>query len=330
VTAGKANSAAQAVMERAPAAGDARPAPAPRRRGRRWERLKSALTAYAFIGPSLIGVVAFLLAPVAIVAVVSLFRWNLLSPPHYIGLDNYRQLAHDSSVWHSVLVTFSYALMTIPTQTILALLLAMLLNARLPGVQTLRAFYVIPWMATPVVMGVVWKWIFDGQHGALNSFLSVFGIEPLNWLHSTTLALPSVAIVGVWSGTGYTMLFFLAGLQAIPEQLYEAARVDGASPVQQFVRITLPLLRPTLFFVLVTSIIGSFQVFDTIYSMTAPTWGGPGEATTVLNFKIYSTAFQLFDDGYASALAMLLFGLLLLLTLAQVLYFRKRTTYEFS
>ncbi|GAA5190555.1 sugar ABC transporter permease [Rugosimonospora acidiphila] len=306
------------------------PGAAPRygRRNRAAQRTRATLAGYALIGPSLIGVVAFLLAPVVIVGVISLFRWNLLSSPKFIGLANYRRMAHDHSVWHSVLVTFMYVLFTIPVQTVLALLLAVLLNTRLRGVRVLRAVYVVPWMATPVVMGEVWRWIFDGQNGALNSFLSVFGLGSISWLQSTSLALPSVAAVGIWSSAGYTMLFFLAGLQGIPEHLYEAARVDGASQAQQFFRITMPLLRPTMFFVLVTSVIGSFQVFDTVYSMTTPVLGGPADATSVLNLKIYTTAFQLFDDGYASAIAMLLFGLLLVLTVAQVLYFRKRTTYE--
>ena len=271
--------------------------------------------------------IAFLLAPVVIVAVVSLFRWNLLTSPTFVGLANYRRMAGDSSVWQSVLTTIWYVLLSIPAQTVLALALAMLLNTRLRGIRALRAFFVVPWMATPVVMGVVWRWIFDTQNGALDSLLGVFGVDPVGWLASSSLALVSVAAVGVWGGVGYTMLFFLAGLQGIPEHLYEAARLDGAGRAQQFFTITLPLLRPTMFFVLVTSIIGSFQVFDTIYAMTK---GGPGDATTVLNFKIYSTAFQQFDDGYASALAMLLFALLLLLTLAQVLYFRRRTTYDYS
>lgn len=313
-----------AVAEPAVADRDAR---APVRRGRRARRARDALTAYLFLGPSLFGVLAFLLAPVVIVAVISLFKWNLLAAPEFVGLANYRRMAGDGNVWHSVAVTAYYVLMTIPTQTVLALVLALLLNTRLRGVRVLRAFFVIPWMATPVVMGVVWQWIFDTQNGALDSFLGLFGVDPVNWLGSSALALPSTAAVGVWSGVGYTMLFFLAGLQGIPESLYEAAELDGAGKVQQFFAITLPLLRPTMFFVLVTSVIGSFQVFDTVYSMTK---GGPGDATSVLNFTIYQTAFQLFDDGYASALAMLLFALLLVLTLAQVLYFRKRTTYDYS
>ncbi len=299
----------------------------PARRAGGARRLREAVTAYAFLGPSLFGVLAFLLAPVVIVAVVSLFRWSMLAPPEFVGLANYRRMAGDGTVWHSVAVTALYVLIAIPTQTILALLLALLLNTRLRGIRFLRAFFVIPWMATPVVMGEVWKWIFSTQNGALDAFLGLFGVDPIAWLSSGTWALPAVAAVGVWGGTGYTMLFFLAGLQGIPEHLYEASRLDGAGRVQQFFAITLPLLRPTMFFVLVTSIIGSFQVFDTVFAMTK---GGPDDATTVLNFKIYATAFQNFDDGYASALAMLLFGLLLLLTLVQVLYFRKRTTYDYS
>ncbi len=296
----------------------------PRHRARR-RQVRDALTAYLFLGPSLFGVLAFLLAPVVIVAVLSLFKWSMLTSPQFVGLANYRRMAGDGSVWHSVGVTALYVVFTIPTQTVLALLLAMLLNTRLRGIRALRAFFVIPWMATPVVMGEVWKWIFSTQNGALNGFLGLFGVDPVPWLASPTFSLPAVAAVGVWSGTGYTMLFFLAGLQSIPESLYEAARLDGAGRSQQFFTITLPLLQPTMFFVLVTSIIGSFQVFDTVYAMTL---GGPGEATSVLNFKIWTTAFQSFDDGYASALAMLLFGLLLLLTLVQVRFFRKRTTYE--
>jgi multiple sugar transport system permease protein/sn-glycerol 3-phosphate transport system permease protein len=289
-------------------------------------RVRRALVGYAFLMPSLVGVIAFLLAPVVMVAVISLFRWNLLSPPHFVGLENYHRLVRDASVAHSLIVTVSYVLLTIPLKTLLALLCALGLNTGLPGTRLLRSLYVIPWMATPVVMGYVWQWIFDGRNGALNGLIQLVGGQPIDWLHNASMAMISVSIVGVWSGVGYTMLFFLAGLQGIPEELYEAARVDGADRLQQLFMITIPLLRPTLLFVLVTGVIGSFQVFDTIFAMTK---GGPGTATSVLNYTIYSTAFREFDDGYASTIAMLLFGVLLVLTLAQVVYFRGRTNYEF-
>jgi multiple sugar transport system permease protein len=176
-------------------------------------------------------------------------------------------------------------------------------------------------------MGIVWQWIFDPQYGALNTFLSVFHITGPAWLSSPTWALPAIAAVNIWQYTGYNMLFFLAGLQGIPQDFYEAASLDGAGHVQQFFTITLPLLSPTLFFVLVTDIIGSAQVFDTVYAMTQ---GGPGGATSVLNFTIFRQAFEFFHAGYASALAMVLFVILLIITLLQVLFFRNRTVYDLS
>jgi multiple sugar transport system permease protein len=224
-------------------------------------------------------------------------------------------------------VTVYYVLLNIPAQTVLALLLALLMNRRMRGVGLFRTIYVVPWMATPVAMGIVWQWIFDPQYGALNTFLGFFGLHTIAWLTSAQLAMPSVAAVNIWQYTGYNMLFFLAGLQSIPEDLYEAAGIDGVSRFRAFLHITLPLLSPTMFFILVTDIIGSFQVFDTVYVMTQ---GGPGQATDTFNFEIYRQAFVYFHAGYASALAMVLFAILLLVTLAQALYFRKRAIYDLS
>nr|WP_240929682.1 sugar ABC transporter permease [Streptomyces coryli] len=270
---------------------------------------------------------AFLLLPVAIVAVVSLFKWELLDSPTFIGLENYRKLAGDGDVRHSLWVTVLYVLLSIPVQTVIALGLALLLNQKIRGVKFFRALFVVPWMATPIVMGVVWTWIFDPANGALNKFLGVFGVDGPNWLSDTAFALPAVAAVQVWQYAGYNMLFFLAGLQGIPGELYDAADTDGASKLRQFVHITLPLLNPTMFFVLVTNIIGSFQVYDTLYVMTE---GGPDKSTEVLNFRIVQTAFQEFDFGYASAMAMLLFALILVFTVVQVRFFNRRTTYDIS
>jgi multiple sugar transport system permease protein/sn-glycerol 3-phosphate transport system permease protein len=290
-------------------------------------RLRRDLQAALFILPSLFGVVAFLLLPVVIVAVVSFFDWELLSTPKFVGLKNYRHLLADESMRHSLLVTVYYVVLSIPAQTILALLLAILLNQKIRGKTLFRAMYVVPWMATPVVMGLVWTWVFDPRNGAINAFLATFGITGPDWLTSSTFAMPAIAAVQVWQYTGYNMLFFLAGLQSIPKELYEVSSLDGASAVQQFFSVTLPMLRPTTFFVLVTNVIGSFQVFDTVFVMTN---GGPGNSTEVINFKIYQTAFQFFDFGYASAIAMVLFVLILTVTLFQVRYFNKRTTYDVS
>ncbi|MEU7837933.1 MULTISPECIES: sugar ABC transporter permease [unclassified Nonomuraea] len=283
--------------------------------------------AYLFIGPSLLGVLAFLLLPMVIVFVLSFFHWELLSPPTFAGLDNYRRLAGDGDSWHSLGITVVYVLLCIPLQTVLALVLALLLNQRIKGVRVFRSLFVVPWMATPIVMGLVWNWIFDPRDGAINSALAVIGVTGPDWLSDPTWALPAVALVNVWQYTGYNMLFFLAGLQGIPRELYDAAATDGATPRQRFWRVTLPLLNPTMFFVMVTNLIGAFQVFDTVFVMTN---GGPSQSTEVINFKIFGTAFREFDFGYASTLSMLLFAVILAVTLVQVRFFGKRTTYDMS
>ncbi|MEU7857558.1 sugar ABC transporter permease [Nonomuraea sp. NPDC049141] len=283
--------------------------------------------AYLFIGPSLLGVLAFLLLPMVIVLVLSFFHWELLSPPTFAGLDNYRRLAGDGQSWHSLWITVGYVLLCIPLQTVLALVLALLLNQRIKGVRVFRSLFVVPWMATPIVMGLVWNWIFDPRDGAINSALALIGVTGPDWLSDATWALPAVALVNVWQHTGYNMLFFLAGLQGIPKELYDAAATDGATPRQRFWRVTLPLLNPTMFFVMVTNLIGAFQVFDTVFVMTN---GGPSQSTEVINFKIFQTAFREFDFGYASTLSMLLFAVILGVTLVQVRFFGKRTTYDMS
>ncbi|MBV9615834.1 MAG: sugar ABC transporter permease [Ktedonobacteraceae bacterium] len=289
--------------------------------------LRTILQAYLFLFPSFIGLLFFLLLPILAVAVLSFFNWGMLTTPRFVGLENYNILLHSPLVGNSLLVTAYYVLLNIPAQTILALLLAMLMNQKLRGIGAFRTLYVVPWMATPVAMAVVWQWIFDPQYGALNSFLGFFGIHGLAWLSSKQLAMPAIAAVNIWQYTGYNMLFFLAGLQGIPDYLYEAAALDGASPIRRFFQVTLPLLNPTLFFVLVTTIIGSFQIFDTVYVMTQ---GGPANATNTINFYIFRQAFQFFHTGFAAALSMLLFAILLVVTLAQALYFSKRTVYDIT
>lgn len=290
-------------------------------------RLRTTLLAYTFLLPSLIGLFAFLLMPILAVAIISFFNWSLIGGAHFIGLKNYATIFQSSDVRNSLLVTTYYVLLNIPAQTVLALLLALLMNKKFRGIGIFRTIYVVPWMATPVAMGIVWQWIFDPQYGSLNTFLGFFGLHGFTWLSSLQLALPAVAAVNIWQYTGYNMLFFLAGLQNIPAELYEAAKIDGGSPFQSFFRLTLPLLSPAMFFVLVTDVIGSFQVFDTVYVMTQ---GGPGEATDTLNFEIFRQAFQFFHAGYAAALSMVLFGIILLVTIAQALFFRKRTFYDLT
>jgi multiple sugar transport system permease protein/sn-glycerol 3-phosphate transport system permease protein len=301
--------------------------PAPRGPGRRGRRIRTVAEAYGLIVPSLIGLVLFLVGPIFGVFVLSLFDWNLIGTPEFAGLANYRELAGDDEARRALVTTIYFVLLNIPAQTVLALLLAVALNRRLRGGKVLRVLYVLPWMAMPVALGIIWTWVFDPRYGAVNRLLGLVGVSGPEWLSSTTWALPVLASVNIWQYTGYTMLILLAGLQAIPRQLQDAAEIDGATPLQRFFKITLPLLRPSMFFVLVTNTIGSFQMFDTVFVMTQ---GGPAGSTNTLNFHIYQQAFRLFRAGYASSLAVVLFALILLVSVVQVLYFRRRTTYDFS
>ncbi|GIF14365.1 carbohydrate ABC transporter permease [Actinoplanes teichomyceticus] len=284
-------------------------------------RRRDTSAGFAFLAPSLLGVAGFLLLPVAVVLGLSLFRWDLVSPARWTGLDNYRAILTDPAFGRSLAVTAVFVLLVIPLQTALGLAAAVLLDQRLPGSGVFRAILVLPWISAPLALGVVWRWLFDPSDGALNQLIG----HRVEWLTDPALALPSVAAVTVWTNVGYVALFFLAGLAGIPPQYAEAARIDGAGPWQGLRRITLPLLRPTTFFVLATGVISSFQVFDTVYAMTQ---GGPAGRTAVVAYAIYREAFVDFRMGRAAAMSVVLFLLLITVTLAQQSYFRRRTTYE--
>jgi ABC-type sugar transport system permease subunit len=290
-------------------------------------RLRALLTAIPFITPSLFGVIMFLVVPVVVLFVLSFMNWNLMSPATLAGFNNYINIFRFDDARHSLTVTIYYVLLNIPLQTVLALTMAVMLNRKLPAMGLYRVLFVAPYLSTPVAMAVIWYWVFDPKLGAVNTLLGHVGITGPQWLSSTALAMPVVALVNIWQYVGYNMLFFLAGLQAIPKQLYEAAEMDGAGPFRQFFHISLPLLNSTMLFVLVTDVIGSFQVFDTLYVLTQ---GGPGNATEVLNLKIYQVAFMDFRLGEAAAMSVLLFAVILAFTIGQFLFFRNRTTYEYS
>jgi multiple sugar transport system permease protein/sn-glycerol 3-phosphate transport system permease protein len=284
-------------------------------------------TAFLLLLPSLVGVVLFLVIPVIMVILLSLVQWNLLTPMKWVGLSNYVNIFRFDGFGHSLLVTAYYVILNIPIQTAIALGMALLLNSKRAGSGLVRIIAVLPFLATPVAMAVVWNWFFAPTTGIIDQFLAHFGITGPAWLSDSATALPVIAFANIWQYAGYNMLFFLAGLAAVPAALYEAAALDGATKIQQFRRITLPLLRPTMLFVLVTGVIGSFQVFDTVYVMTN---GGPGNATQVANLNIYQTAFSGFRIGEASAMSVVLFLVILVITVAQFRYFNKRTTYEIA
>lgn len=288
------------------------------------KRTRETTLAWALLAPSLAGILAFLVLPILVVIWLSLNKWDLLAPMRFVGGQNWAEVLTDSAFGESLLITLAFVVMVIPLQTALGLFMAVLLSRGLPVSSLFRVIYVVPWICAPLALGVVWKWIFSPYGGAANALLNT----DVEWLSSPTLALPLVAAVSIWSQVGYTTLFFMAGLAGIPPQIIEAAAMDGANGWQTFWRVKLPLLGPTLFFVLVTGVISSFQAFDQIYALTPD--GGPDGVTSVIAFRIYQDAFRSFDLGRASVMSLVLFVILIVVTLVQQRFFSSRVTYDLS
>lgn len=281
------------------------------------------LIGWLLIAPSLIGVTAFLILPVILAFVISLFNWDLLGTRQFVGLDNYTTLISGGTLTNSLLVTAIFTLISVPVSLALGLALATQLVRALPGSAMVRVIVVIPWVCAPLALGVVWKWIFQPSVGALNQILGV----RIEWLTDPQLALLAVAFVAIWQNVGYISLFFQAGLGKIPTSIYEAARLDGAGSWQQMWHMTIPLLRPTTFFLAVTQVVASFQVFDMVFALTG---GGPQRRTEVIASLIYNEAFEASRLGRASAVAVILFVILVVITLIQQRYFSRRITYDMS
>ena len=296
----------------------------PRRPGpitRALPRVRRNAVAYLLLSPSLFGVVVFLLLPMLVVLWLSVYRWDLLGPMQYVGLANWRSVLTDSSFAKSLLVTVLFIAMVVPLQTALGLFAALMLARDLPGSAFLRTLYVLPWICSPLAIAVLWRWILAPTDGAVGAVLG----RRIEWLTDPQLALPVVSAVTVWTNVGYVTLFFLAGILAVPRELHQAAATDGAGTLQRFRRITLPLLRPTLFFVLVTGIISAAQVFDTVYALTG---GGPNGTTDLVAHRIYAEAFGAAAVGRAAVMAVVMFVLLIGVTLVQQAYFRRRISYD--
>lgn len=284
---------------------------------------RDTLTGYALLAPSLFGVVMFLLLPMLVVAWLSLQRWDLLGPIRFVGLDNWHTVLTDPTFGRSMAVTLGFVALVVPVQTILGLVAATLLARGLPGTGFFRTLYVLPWICSPLAIAVLWRWILSPTDGAVSTVLG----HRIEWLTDPALALPLVSAVTVWTNVGYVTLFFLAGILAIPGDVHDAARIDGASAWQRFRRITLPMLRPTFFFVLVTGVVSAAQVFDTVYALTG---GGPEGRTDLIAHRIYAEAFGSAAVGRAAVMALILFVLLLGITLVQHIYFRRRVSYDLT
>ncbi len=277
---------------------------------------REAIAGYLFLLPNLIGFLIFTAFAVAASAAISLTRWDLLSDPVWVGLDNYIELLTDDPLFRTVLWnTFYFTVVSVPLSTVIALGLALLFNTGLRAIPLFRTAYFLPVITATVVVALVWRWFFNPDFGILNYALYRLGVDsPPNWLASRTWAMPSVIILAVWKQVGYNMVIFLAGLQAVPASLYEAASIDGAGRWNRFRNITLPLLTPTTFFVLVISIINALQVFDAVLVLTN---GGPANATRTMVYHIWEEAFVFLEMGYAAAVAWILFLIVFLVTVAQ-------------
>jgi multiple sugar transport system permease protein len=292
------------------------PSPTPKKRR---NDLRIALV---FLAPALIGFTVFYLVPAFRAFYLSFTDWNLLADPEFVGLDNYRRLLADELFWNALWVTAKYVLINISIQTVVAILMAVLME-RLTRSTWIRGILLMPYLMSNVVVALLFLWILDLQLGIGNHVIAAIGLDRIPFFGSTDWVIPTIAGVNIWRHMGYTALLIFAGLQTIPRVLYEAAAIDGASEWKIFWRITMPLLRPVLAVVLVISIIGSFQIFDTI---AVTTGGGPIHASRVIYFYIYEHAFQRFNMGYAAALSVTLVVLLLGVTALQLRLFRARDT----
>jgi ABC-type sugar transport system permease subunit/ABC-type glycerol-3-phosphate transport system substrate-binding protein len=271
-------------------------------------------TALGFLAPSLLHLTVFVLTPIVFAGYLSLHRWDVVVPDKpFVGIDNFREMFADAAFWNALKNTFLYTL-NVPVGMALSLAVALMMNRRFKGIALLRALYFLPSVTSFVAIALVWMWIYHPTFGIANFLLGLVGLGPSAWLNSTDTAMVSLIIFSIWLGLGYQMIIFLAGLQGIPEELHDAARIDGSGSWNRFWHITLPLLKPTTFFILITSFISSFQVFTSIYIMTA---GGPVKSTDVIVYHIYQSAWEQLRMGYASAMSWVLFLIIVAATWIQ-------------
>lgn len=286
-------------------------------------KLKERLTAYSFIAPNFIGFAIFTLGPIFFAIMLAFHQWNGSNDMTFIGLDNFTEMFGDDRVKDALWNTVVYVLATVPLTLACALFLATLLNSKIKGRNIFRTIAFFPYVASLVAVAAVWNMIFHPVNGPINEILRMIGIlDPPRWAADSEWAMFTLVLFSVWKQMGYYMVIFLAGLQGVSEELYEAANLDGAGRWEKFWHVTLPQLRPVTFFVLMILTINSFKVYDFVYMITQ---AGPGTSTLVLVYEIYNTAFLNWNLGYSSAISMLLLGLVLIVTLVQFLGEKKFT-----
>jgi multiple sugar transport system permease protein len=278
------------------------------------------------IFPTFIGLMVLNIIPAIETFILSFEKSGAFGKSTWVGLANYKKLFQDPAVIQATFNTFKYAILVVPATAIFSLVVAVLLNKKIKGVSAYRTIYFLPMVAAPAAIAMVWRWLYNSEYGIINYALSLIGVKGPNWIADPNVALISIAIIGIWSSVGYNMILLLAGLQEIPRDYYEAASIDGASPIRQFFNITIPLVSPTMFFVVVTSIMGAFQVFDIMFMIVQE--GNPAlEKTQSLVYLFYKHSFLLNDKGYGSAIIMVLLAIIMIVTLIQVKLQKKWVNY---
>lgn len=277
-----------------------------------WINLSNSQTsaAWIFVFPALLGMLIFIIIPIFFSFGLSFAKWDLLNPIQFVGLDNYKEIFTEPLFGKILLNTVVFAFATSFFGVIIPLILAAIMNSKIRGADFFKTAYFLPFITPMIVIGIVWEWIFDPNIGLLNKVLQVH----INWLYDPHWAMPALILVSVWKLIGYNMIIFLSGFSGISNSMFEAAKIDGANPVETFFYVTIPLLSPTIFFVVIITAVSSFQIFDLIYLMTQ---GGPLDSTNVLVYAIYKNTFEYFNAGKASAIAYVLFVIILVLTLLQ-------------
>jgi multiple sugar transport system permease protein len=291
-----------------------------RRQGLRSLNAREALIGYLFIAPAFISLAVWWIWPIIYSIYLSLTRWDFMSPvKKWVGPENYVRIATHAEFHRVLWNTVYFSLGSVLLALVFGLILALILNQKLRGISLYRAFIFSPWITPTVAASLVWLWLYNKDMGLFNDILSLLGLSKVDWIGSgqglfRLWAMPALILFTVWKTTGYNMVYFLAGLMSIPSELYEAAEIDGAGQWSKFRHVTLPMLSPMTFFIMVVSLIGAFNAFDQIRVITQ---GGPGDATRTIVYYLYQNAFQYFEVGYGSAVAIILLILLLVLTLIQ-------------
>ncbi|MBD2872769.1 carbohydrate ABC transporter permease [Paenibacillus arenilitoris] len=285
------------------------------------KKLYHTILPYILILPNILIYAVFVLLPLVWVFYLSFTEYSVISPAKWIGLGNYKAMLSDSIFQKAMMNTMLYWVGTIIPIMFIGLIVAVLLNSKVRGMAAFRAAVYLPGIISSVAVALTWLWLLNPTQGPINMFLELLGFNTLDWLQNTKTALPAVMVVGAWTGIGFAMIIYLSGLQGISDQLYEAASIDGASAVRQFFAITIPMLKPVTFFLLVTVTIRSFQVFDLVYVLTG---GGPVNSTTTIVNEVFKAGFQEYKMGYASSLAIILLLITMLITLVNYRYGSKQ------